>query len=86
MLDGVAKNGSETVKLRTMEIKGDQISIMFLTKPGDNRTRHEFKGVVNGDAISGNLTVGEGAASKQMPWNLKLIQRGEVKISMATPQ
>ncbi len=86
MLDGVAKNGSETVKLRTMEIKGDQISIMFLTKPGDNRTRHEFKGVVNGDAISGTLTVGEGAASKQMSWNLKLIQRGEVKISMATPQ
>ena len=75
--EGVAKSGKLTIKLRAPTLKGDQLSFMFLTKPGDNATRHEFKGTVKGDVIEGALRIGEGAAQKQLPWSAKLVQRAE---------
>ena len=57
------------------KLEGDQISFQFFTKPGDNSTRHEFKGTVKGDLIDGTLRLGAGAAQKQVPWSAKLVQR-----------
>jgi len=75
LIDGTAKSGNQAVKLRTLDLQGDQISIIFLTKPGDNTTRHEFQGTVKGDAIEGTLKLGEGAEQKQQPWSARLTQR-----------
>ena len=75
MFDGVAKNGSQTIKLRVPNLEGDQLSFQFLTKPGDNSTRHEFKGTVKGDLIDGTLSLGAGAKQKRVPWSAKLVQR-----------
>jgi hypothetical protein len=75
MFDGSAKNGSQNFRLRTTHLEGDQIGFVFFTKPGDNSTRHEFKGAVNGDAMEGTLKIGEGAGQKQLPWSAKLTQR-----------
>jgi hypothetical protein len=75
MFDGVAKNGTQSIKLPTSKLKADQISFMFFTKPGDNSTRHEFTGTVKGDAIDGTVKIGAGAGQKQLPWSAKIVQR-----------
>ena len=75
MFDGVAKNGSQTIKLRVPNLEGDQLSFQFLTKPGDNSTRHEFKGTVKGDLIDGTLSLGAGVKQRQVPWSAKLVKR-----------
>ena len=75
MFDGVAKNGSQTIKLRVPNLEGDQLSFQFFTRPGDNATRHEFKGTVKGDLIDGTLSLGAGAKQKRVPWSAKLVKR-----------
>ena len=73
--DGVAKSGKLKIKLQTTTLKGDQLSFMFFTRPGDNSTRHQFKGTVKGDLIDGTLSLGAGAKQRQVPWNAKLVKR-----------
>jgi hypothetical protein len=63
MFDGVAKNGAQNIKLPNSKLQADQISFVIFSKPGDNSTRHEFKGTVKGDVIDGTLKIGEGATS-----------------------
>jgi len=75
MFDGVARSGSQKITLRVPKLEGDQLSFQFLTKPGDNSTRHEFKGTVKGDLIEGTLRRGAGAETKQVPWSAKLVKR-----------
>ena len=73
--DGVARSGGQNIKLPHSKLEGDQISFTVFTKPGDNSTRHEFKGSVKGDVIEGTLKVGSGSGQKQLPWSAKLTQR-----------
>ncbi len=75
MFDGVARSGSQKMTLRVTKLEGDQISFQFLTKPGDNATRHEFAGTVNGELIEGTLRLGAGVKQKQVPWSAKLVKR-----------
>jgi hypothetical protein len=77
VFDGTAKSSSQKIKLRTTKLEGDQIGFVFFTRPGDNSTRHEFKGTVRGDVIEGTLRIGEGAGQTQLPWSAKLVQRAE---------
>ena len=83
--DGVAKSGKLKIKLQTTTLKGDQLSFMFFTKPGDNSTRHEFKGTVKGDLIEGTLKLGTGAGQKQLPWSAQLRQRAEMAMLFKSP-
>ena len=75
MFDGVALSGGRKITLRVPKLEGDQLSFQFFIKPGDNSTRHEFKGTVKGELIDGTLRLGAGAGQKQVPWSAKLVQR-----------
>jgi len=75
MFDGVALSGGRKITLRVPKLEGDQLSFQFFIKPGDNSTRHEFKGTVKGELIDGTLRLGAGAAQKQVPWSAKLVKR-----------
>lgn len=75
MFDGFALSGGRKITLRVPKLEGDQLSFQFFIKPGDNSTRHEFKGTVKGDLIDGTLRLGAGAAQKQLPWTAKLVKR-----------
>lgn len=75
MFDGVATSGGRKITLRVPKLEGDQLSFQFFIKPGDNSTRHEFKGTVKGELIDGTLRLGAGAGQKQVPWSAKLVQR-----------
>jgi len=81
MVDGVAKGGSQTVRLRTLNLEADQLSIIFFTKPGDVSTRHEFRGTVKGDSIEGTLKVGPAGGQQTLPWSLRLAQGSDPKPS-----
>ncbi|MEO8440960.1 MAG: class I SAM-dependent methyltransferase [Betaproteobacteria bacterium] len=74
-LEGSAKSGGQTIALLAPKIDADQLSFAFLTKPGDNMTRHQFTGTVKGDTIEGLVKVGNGAAQQQLPWTAKIVQR-----------
>jgi hypothetical protein len=88
MFEGTAQSGGQKASLRVPKLEGDQISFSLQTKPGDNSTRHTFRGTVKGDVIEGTVHVGDGAAQKQLPWSAKLVQRGDLKSfqSSAAPQ
>lgn len=58
-------------------IAGEQIRLVAVAKNG--LARHEFTGQINGGAIKGTLTIGEGAARQQVPWTARQIRRGELK-------
>ena len=75
MFDGVALSDGRKITLRVPKLEGDQLSFQFFIKPGDNSTRHEFKGTVKGELIDGTLRLGAGAAQKQVPWSAKLVKR-----------
>ena len=75
MFDGVASGGGQRYTLRTTKIDGDAVSFVFLTKAGDNSTRHEFRGTVKGDVMEGTMRLGQGARRTQAPWRAKLVQR-----------
>ncbi len=75
MFDGVAMSGKQKFKLRVPKLEGDQIGFQFLTRPGDNSSRHEFKGTVKGELIEGTLRIGAGEDAKQAPWSARLTQR-----------
>jgi Methyltransferase domain len=75
---GVARQSNEESRLTATTLEGDQISFMFFTKPGDNPTRHEFKGTVKDHQLQGTLTSGIGASQKQQPLSVTLVERGDL--------
>jgi len=78
MVEGMATSGGRSIKLPEFKLDGEQIGFTVFTKPGDNSTRHQFKGTVKGDLIEGTVVVGAGTGQK-LPWSAKLIKRGDLK-------
>jgi len=83
MVDGSARNGSQTINLRTTSLEADKLSIIFFTKPGDASMRHEFRGTVKGDTIEGTFKLGDAAGQQTQPWSVRLVQRAEAKPSQS---
>lgn len=79
--------GSVEIRDRKAELRGrlngEQIRMVAGGRGGI--ARHEFNGRVDGGAIKGTLTVGEGAARQQVAWTAKQIQRGELKRAADEP-
>ena len=73
--------GSVEIRDRKVDLRGrltgEQIRMVAGGRGGI--ARHEFAGRIDGDAIQGTLTIGEGAARQQVAWTAKQIQRGTLK-------
>lgn len=73
--------GSVEIRDRKADLRGrltgEQIRMVAGGRSGI--ARHEFNGRVDGGAIQGTLTIGEGAARQQVAWTAKQIQRGTLK-------
>jgi methylase of polypeptide subunit release factors len=74
-IDGSARSGGQQVALQLPKIEGDRLSFSFMTKPGDNATRHQFTGTVKGDSVEGSVRVGDGAKQQELPWSARLVSR-----------
>ncbi len=44
---------------------------------------HQFRGLVKGEIIEGNVTIGEGAEQRVVPWQARLTRRGEAYLGAA---
>ena len=78
MIEGEIKIKGRNIKLPRFKLAGDRIGFTVLTKPGDNSTRHRFKGTVQSSVIEGMVTVGSGTALKRLPWSARLTKRGDL--------
>lgn len=78
-VEGTLKWGNESTSVRG-RLDGEEITF---TTPGGRASpggqRHEFKGRVNGDAMTGTVRIGEGPTQRQGNWTAKLTARGEMK-------
>jgi hypothetical protein len=78
-VEGALRWGSESAALRG-RLDGEEIS--FVTPVGRGSPggqRHEFKGRVSGDAMSGTVRIGEASTQRQGNWTAKLTARAEMK-------
>jgi hypothetical protein len=79
MIEGGIRINGRPIKLPQLKLAGDQIIFTVVAKPGDNSTRHRFKGTVQNWVIEGWVTAGSGTALKTLPWRARLIERGDLK-------
>jgi hypothetical protein len=86
-IDGTARAGAQDIALRGAELSGDQISFTVLNgRIGDPAsTRQDFRGRVDGDAITGTVRIESGGNTRTVPWTAKLTQRGVMKQSLLEP-
>jgi hypothetical protein len=73
IIGGNARINAQAVKLPDSRVIGDQIAFTVFVKAGDAASRHEFRGTIKGDTIDGTVSIGNGNAAKQLPWNAKLV-------------
>lgn len=76
-IDGEARAAGLTGEMRG-KMTGDQIRFSLTSKGGQKIERHEFQGKIAGEAITGTVRIGEGAAARQATWTAKRVKRGEL--------
>ena len=83
LVHGTARVGEREVKLPQFRMAGEQLTFRLDVPAAGKPVTHEFRGWVKGDAIEGNVTVGDGSGQRVMPWRAKQIARGEAKMGAA---
>jgi len=84
LVHGTARVGERDAKVPQFRMVGDQIAFK-LEVPGTGKPiPHQFLGLVKGELIEGNVTIGEGAGQRVAPWQARLTQRGEAYMGAAT--
>jgi hypothetical protein len=78
ILEGTLKGGPESATLRG-RLNGDQITFTTQPKGSPGNLRHEFRGRVERDTITGTVRIGEGAGVREAPWSAQLATRGELR-------
>jgi methylase of polypeptide subunit release factors len=82
-VQGTVRVGGKELRLPYFRLAGEQIAFNVQLPSGAASVAHRFSGRVQGDAIEGTVTVGEGAAQRVMPWRAKLVERGQMKTGAA---
>ena len=83
LVHGTARVGDRELKLPQFRVAGEQISFNLPVPAGKGEAVHRFRGVVKGESIEGNVTVGEGASQRTVPWSAKRTVRGEPNMGAA---
>ena len=83
LVHGTARVGDRELKLPQFRMAGEQISFNLPVPAGKGEAVHRFRGVVKGESIEGNVTVGEGASQRTVPWSAKRTVRGEPNMGAA---
>ena len=83
LVHGTARVGEWDAKVPQIRMVGEQIAFK-LEVPGTGKpVSHQFRGVVKGELIEGNVTIGEGAGQRVVPWQARLTRRGEAYLGAA---
>jgi len=69
MASGSASVNGRTVALQNVRLTGDEISFSFTADLGAGPVKHEFRGKVNGESVSGSATLSASRTRGQYGWN-----------------
>jgi len=72
-------------RLPVFKVRGDEVSFDVRAPQGKQLVPHRFRGRVQGDGITGTVTVGTGANRRNLPWKATLKIRGELRASAIEP-
>ena len=75
MLEGKALVGGRPERLEGGRMRGDEIRLMLTAEAGGRVLRHEFRGRVDGDAISGRVKLPGGG---EQDWIATRVRRGSI--------
>ena len=78
ILEGTLRAGSESAPLRG-RLSGDQVTFTTQPKGSPGNMRHEFRGRVDKDTITGTVRIGEGAGVREAQWSARLVVPGELR-------
>jgi hypothetical protein len=77
LVHGTLRADDRQVKLPQFRMVGEQLSFK-VDVPGTGKpVSYQFRGWIKGDAIEGNVTVGDGSGQRVQPWTAKRTARGE---------
>ena len=83
LVHGTVRVGERQLKLPQFRLVGEQLSFKLEVPAPGKSAAYQFRGLVKGDAIEGNVTVGEGSGQRVLPWSAKRTARGEPNMGAA---
>jgi hypothetical protein len=82
---GTARAGKREAKVPEFRLTGDRVEFTTRLPVHGAPLEHRFAGTVKGDRIEGLVTIGQGAAQRQLPWVARLVQAKAVSDSIDLP-
>ena len=83
LVHGTARAGEWDAKVSQFRMVGDQIAFKLEVPVTGKPVSHQFRGLVKGEIIEGNVTIGEGTGQRVVPWQARLTRRGAAYLGAA---
>ena len=83
LVHGTVRVGDRQLKLPQFRMVGEQLSFKLDVPGAGKPVSYQFRGWVKGDAIEGNVMIGEGSGQRVQPWAAKRTARGEPNMGAA---
>jgi len=74
-VSGSATAAGRTVKLQNVKLAGGELSFGFTLDLGYGLVKHDFKGRVDGDRLSGRASLSGSRAQGQYDWEAERVPR-----------
>lgn len=81
MVTGSASVNGRTASLQNVKLQGDEISFSFTADLGTGPVKHEFKGKVDGENVSGSATLSGSRTQGQYDWHAARAQRAAGQVN-----
>ncbi len=83
LVHGTVRVGDRQLKLPQFRMEGEQLSFKLDVPGAGKPVSYRFRGWVKGDAIDGNVIIGDGSGQRVQPWAAKRTARGEPNMGAA---
>ncbi len=83
VVHGTVRVGDRDLRLPQFRVSGERIAFNMVIPAGSASVTYRFSGAVKGDAIEGNVTVGDGSGQRVIPWRAKQTEKGEMQMGAA---
>lgn len=71
MISGTLRSGDQEVAIEKSNLEGDRISVVFSAELGGSVSEHRLVGNINGDDITGTISVMSPGGLRRLAWNAK---------------
>ena len=84
VLEGRPLVGGSSARFGNGRVRGEDLSFVIVADIGDREVRHEFRGRIAGDAITGRVSL-RGAGPAELEWSAVRTARGKIQIDAGAP-